>query len=87
MPKTAINEFGNPILNEKKCLVLWVFRSLKAAKSCYLTLCVGLFLRKTPIIPLLFDDVGNLDRCIIYILINSTFKWAFFHLYLALGKT
>ena len=68
MPTTAINEFGNPTLNEKKYLVIWVFRSLKAAKSCYLTLCVGLFLRKTLIITLLFnDDVGNLDRYIIYI--------------------
>ena len=68
MPTTAINEFGNPTLNEKKYLVIWVFRSLKAAKSCYLTLCVGLFLRKTLIITLLFnDDVGNLDRYYIYI--------------------
>ena len=79
MPTAAISEFGNPTLNEKKYLVIWVFRSLKAAKSCYLTLCVGLFLRKTPIITLLFnDDVGNLDRYCIYILINSTSSGPFF---------
>ena len=68
MPTTAINEFGNPILNEKNYLVMWVFFPLKAVKSCYLTLCVGLFLRKTPIITLLFnDDDGNLDRYYIYV--------------------
>ena len=67
MLTTAINEFGNPILNEKKYLVIWAFLSLKAVKSCYLTLCVGIFLRKTPIITLLFNDnLGNLDGHDIY---------------------
>ena len=67
MPTTAINEFGNPILNEKKYLVIWVFLSLTAVKSCYLTLCVGIFLQKTPIITLLFNDnLGNLDGHDIY---------------------
>ena len=67
MPTTDINEFGNPTLNEKKYLVIWVFLSLKAVKSCYLTLCAGLFWRKTPIITLLFNDnLGNLDGHDIY---------------------
>ena len=67
MPTSTINEFGNPILNEKKYLVKWGILPLKAVKSCYLTLSVGLFLRKTPIITLLFNDnLGNLDGHDIY---------------------
>ena len=62
MPTTAINEFSNPILNQKKYLVIWAFPSHQAVKSCYLTLCADLFLRKTPIIAVLFNDnLGNLD--------------------------
>ena len=62
MPTSTINEFGNPILNEKKYLVIWVFLSLTTVKSCYLTLCVGIFLQKMPIITMLFNDnLGNLD--------------------------
>ena len=67
MPTTATSEFGNPTLNEKKYLVIWAFLSLTAVKSCYLRLCVGIFLRKTPIITLLFNDnLGNLDVHEIY---------------------